>query len=102
MPTWFALVPAAVAMIAGAIAAVTSAGVGSLLTPALSLRIDIDDAVLAVTAPAPRLQCAALLVGANVDQREGLPPLRPHQRRRIARGRALPAHRVERPDHRYL
>jgi len=51
MPAWFALVVAAVAMIAGAIAAVTSAGVGSLLTPALSLRIDIGDAVLAVTVP---------------------------------------------------
>ena len=51
MPAWFALVVAAVAMLAGAIAAVAGAGVGSLVTPALSLRIDIRDAVLAVTAP---------------------------------------------------
>ena len=51
MPAWFALVVAAVAMLAGAIAAVAGTGVGSLVTPALSLRIDIRDAVLAVTAP---------------------------------------------------
>ena len=51
MPTWFALFVAAVATLAGAIAAVAGTGVGSLVTPALSLRIDMRDAVLAVAAP---------------------------------------------------
>lgn len=51
MPAWFAVFVAAVAVLAGSIAAVAGAGVGSLLTPALSLRIDMRDAVLAVAAP---------------------------------------------------
>ena len=51
MPAWFALVITAVALLAGAVAAVAGTGVGSLVTPALSLRIDIRDAVLAVVAP---------------------------------------------------
>ena len=51
MPAWFALVITAVALFAGAVAAVAGTGVGSLVTPALALRIDIRDAVLAVVAP---------------------------------------------------
>lgn len=51
MPAWFALFVAAVAALGGAIASVTSAGVGSLITPALSLEMDIRDAVVAVAAP---------------------------------------------------
>src|SRR2546428_9011034 len=51
MPGWFAALTVAVAALAGAVAAVAGTGVGSLLTPALSLEMDIRVAVLAVTAP---------------------------------------------------
>ena len=51
MPAWFVLVVGAVAALAGALASVAGAGVDSLLTPALSLEIDIRTAVLAATAP---------------------------------------------------
>ncbi|HUJ27056.1 MAG TPA: sulfite exporter TauE/SafE family protein [Myxococcales bacterium] len=51
MPSWFLGVIAAVAAVAGAIASVASAGVDSLITPALSLETDMRTAVLAVSAP---------------------------------------------------
>jgi uncharacterized protein len=51
MPTWFAALYAAAAAITGTAAAIVGAGVDSVLTPILSLELDMRDAVLAVTAP---------------------------------------------------
>jgi hypothetical protein len=51
MSLWFAAVYAAVAAITGTAAGIVGAGVDSVLTPLLSLQIDMRDAVLAVSAP---------------------------------------------------
>jgi uncharacterized membrane protein YfcA len=51
MPIWFAVIFAAAAAITGAAAAVVGAGVDSVLTPLLSLQMDMRTCVLAVTAP---------------------------------------------------
>lgn len=51
MSAWFALIVTGAAGVTGAVAAVAGAGVDSLLTPLLSLEIDMRSAVLAMTAP---------------------------------------------------
>lgn len=51
MSLWFVAVYAAVAAITGTAAAVVGAGVDSVLTPVLSLQVEMRDAVLAVSAP---------------------------------------------------
>jgi|ERR1041384_3867010 uncharacterized membrane protein YfcA len=48
---WFLAAISAVAVVAGGVAAVAGAGVGSILTPVLALSIDMRMAVLAVAAP---------------------------------------------------
>ena len=51
MSAWFAAIYLAVAAMAGGIAAIAGAGVDSLLTPLLSLQMDIRLAVVALTGP---------------------------------------------------
>jgi uncharacterized membrane protein YfcA len=51
MPIWFAVIFAVAAAITGSLAAVVGAGVDSVLTPLLSLEMDMRTCVLAVTAP---------------------------------------------------
>lgn len=48
---WFNVLIVAVSVIAGAIAAVTGFGIGSLLTPLLSLQVDTRLAVAAISVP---------------------------------------------------
>jgi uncharacterized membrane protein YfcA len=51
MPAWFVAIFGAAAVVASATASIASAGVDSLLTPVLALKMEMRLAVLAVTAP---------------------------------------------------
>jgi uncharacterized protein len=67
---WFSLLPAAVAVLAGAIASVSGFGIGSLLTPLLAVRVGTKLAVAAVSVP--HLTATALrfwLLRQHVDRR---------------------------------
>jgi uncharacterized membrane protein YfcA len=48
---WFEVLVVAVSVVAGAIAAVTGFGIGSLLTPLLALQVDTRLAVAAISVP---------------------------------------------------